>query len=364
MTITEQDALLFNALFENIYHQLPSVDSSKDYWFVRAQKGQFYKSFQTGGYIAIGWNYITLDDLKNLDEDAIKGKIKEFDNRIEKPGSAYNQMMKFAYSLNIGDIVIVPSESPNDFLVGEITSRPYTESESNIESASNVCPFNKRMNVHWFGVIPNRDIDSQLYKLVYSGHTITDANAYKKFINRGLYDAYIDHDHMSITFKVQEENNIDAFEYSTFLHTVLQMVNVIKESDELQDEKVVLRTNVQSKGPIELLGHPEILIPVLVFIILLTGGIAFRNLIKRNGANFEVDSKLGKFKAQLNSDGDEAIKKAQANKINAEAIALLIDKGMSPQFKGATSQLDIKAPEVATKILQDELLESPEKVEE
>ena len=96
MTITEQDALLFNTLFENIYHQLPSVDSSKDYWFVRAQKGQFYKSFQTGGYIAIGWNYITLDDLKNLDEDAIKGKIKEFDNRIEKPGSAYNQMMKFA----------------------------------------------------------------------------------------------------------------------------------------------------------------------------------------------------------------------------------------------------------------------------
>ena len=143
MTITEQDALLFNNLFKNIYQQLPSVDSSKDYWFVRAQKGQFYKSFLTGGYIAIGWNYITLDDLKNLDEVAIKGKIKEFDNRIEKPGSAYNQMMKFAYSLKIGDIVIVPSESPNDFLVGEITSRPYTESESVIESASNVCPFNK-----------------------------------------------------------------------------------------------------------------------------------------------------------------------------------------------------------------------------
>ena len=364
MTITEQDALLFNNLFKNIYQQLPSVDSSKDYWFVRAQKGLFFESFRTGGYIAIGWNYITLEDLERLDEYYIKGMIKEFDKRIEKPGSAYKQMMKFANNLKIGDIVIVPSESPNDFLVGEITSRPYTESESVIESASNVCPFNKRINVHWFGIIPNRDIDPKLYKLVYSGHTITDANAYKNFINRGLYDAYIDHDHMSITFKVQEENNIDAFEYSTFLHTVLQMVNVVKESDELKDEKVVLRTNVQSEGPIELLGHPEILIPVLVFIIILTGGIAFRNLIKRNGANFEVDSKLGKFKAQLNSDGDEAIKKAQANKINAEAIALLIDKGMSPQFKGATSQLDIKAPEVATRILQDELLESPEKVEE
>ena len=37
---------------------------------------------------------------------------------------------------------------------------------------------------------------------------------------------------------------------------------------------------------------------------------------------------------------------------------------MSPEFEGATSKLDIKAPEVATKILRDELLESPKEVEE
>lgn len=364
MTITEQDALLLNDLFEKIYQQLPSVDSSKDYWFVRAQKGLFYKSFLTGGYIAIGWNHITLEDLEYLDEEAVKGKIKDFDKNIEKPGSAYNQMMKFAYNLNIGDIVIVPSESPNDFLVGEITSRPYTETESNIESASNVCPFNKRMNVHWFGIIANKDIDPQLYKLVYSGHTITDANAYKKFINRGLYDAYIDHNHMSITFKVQEENNIDAFEYSTFLHTVLQMADIVKKASGMEDEKVILRTNVQSTGPIELLGNPAVLIPVLIFITIFAGGAVFKNLIKRNGADIEIDFKGNIFKARLNSDGDESIKKAQANKINAEALALLVDKGMSPEFEGATSKLDIKAPDTSAKIIQQELLESPEKVEE
>lgn len=362
--ITQEQVDFFNILFEKVQYQLPSVDSAKDYWFVRAQKGLFYKSFLTGGYIAIGWNYITLEDLERLDEDSIKGKIKEFDKSIEKPGSAYSQMMKFAYGLNVGDVVIVPSESPNDFLIGEVTSRPYTESDANIEAASNVCPFNKRIKVHWLGIIPNRDIDPQLYKLVYSGHTITDANPYKKFINRGLYDTYIDHDHMSLTFKVQEENNIDAFGYSAFLHTVLQMADIVKKASGMEDEKVVLRTNVQSTGPIELLGNPTVLIPVLTFITLFAGGAAFKNLIKRNGADVEIDFKGNVFKARLNSDGDEAIKKAQANKINAEALALLVDKGMSPEFEGATSQLDIKAPEVATKILQNELSESPEKVEE
>ncbi|HEL0615901.1 TPA: hypothetical protein TUU97_001157 [Streptococcus equi subsp. zooepidemicus] len=360
MIISQEHVSGLNNLFQTIREQLPSVDSKKDYWFVRAQKGLFYKSFLNGGYIAIGWNHITFDDLENLDEDSVKQKIKKFDKNIEKPGSAYNQMMRFTYNLNIGDIVIVPSEAPNDFLVGEITSRPYTESDENIESASNICPFNKRIKVHWMGVIPNRDIDPQLYKLVYSGHTITDANPYKKFINRGLYDAYIDHDHMSVTFKVLQENNIDAFEYTTFLYTLTQMIRIIENDLDASGKKVSLRTNVQSPGPIELIGNPEILIPILAVVILFAGGATFRNLIRRNGANIEFDSKFAKFKAQLNSDGDEAIKKAQANKINAEAIGLLIDKGLSPEFKGANAQLDIKAPETATKILQKELLESQE----
>lgn len=360
MDISQETESTFNHLFKKLLQELPSINSQKDYWFVRAQKGLFYKSFLNGGFIAIGWNHITFDDLDKLDEGSVKSKIKDFDKNIEKPGSAYNQMMKFAYSINIGDVVIVPSEAPNDFLVGEVTSRPYTETEENIESASNVCPFNKRIKVHWLGIIQNRDIDPQLYKLIYSGHTITDANTYKKFINRGLYDAYIDEDYMSVTFKVQQESNIDAFEYTTFLHTLTQMIKIIEKSTKPGDKKVILRTNVQSRGPIEFLGDPTTLAILLTFVLLFTGGIAFKQLIKRNGANVEVDLKGAKFKAQLNSDGDEAIKKAKANKLNAEAIALLVDKGLSPEFKGATSQLEIKSPEEASKIIQKELLEFQE----
>lgn len=360
MDISQETESTFNHLFKKLLQELPSINSQKDYWFVRAQKGLFYKSFLNGGFIAIGWNHITFDDLDKLDEGSVKSKIKDFDKNIEKPGSAYNQMMKFAYSINIGDVVIVPSEAPNDLLVGEVTSRPYTETEENIESASNVCPFNKRIKVHWLGIIQNRDIDPQLYKLIYSGHTITDANTYKKFINRGLYDAYIDEDYMSVTFRVQEESNIDAFEYSSFLHTTLQMIDIVKNAKKLQDDKVALRTNVQSPGPIELLGNPDILIPVLTFVTIFSGGFAFKNIIKRNGADIEINSKLGKFKAKLNSDGDEAIKKGKANKLNAEAIALLVDRGLSPEFKGATSQLEIKSSEEASKIIQKELLEFQE----
>ena len=76
MLISESDVLTLNSLCERLQSNLPSVDSSKDYWFVRAQKGLFYKSFLSGGYIAIGWNHITFDDLENLDEESVKSKVK------------------------------------------------------------------------------------------------------------------------------------------------------------------------------------------------------------------------------------------------------------------------------------------------
>ena len=74
MEITQENINSLNTLFDTIKKNIPSIDSRKDYWLVRAQKGLFYKSFLKGGYIAIGWNHITLEDLENLDEDAVKEK--------------------------------------------------------------------------------------------------------------------------------------------------------------------------------------------------------------------------------------------------------------------------------------------------
>lgn len=351
---TTNDLLQLNQLSDQVRKHLPNVDSSKDYWFIRANRGDFYDSFLLGGYIAIGWNFITLQDLELLDETAVKGKLKEHDDRIEKPGAAYNQMMKFAYSIKIGDIVIVPSQAPNDLLVGEVTGSPYTETEEMIQSASNVCPYNKRIKVHWLGVIRNRDIDPQLYKLVYAGHTVSDANQYKKFINRGLYDAYIDGNTMSMTFQVQDEDNINAFAYSTFLHKTLEMARIMQEHLGI-NEQITLRTNVQSKGPIEFLGDPTILVPVLTFLSLLLGGHQFSKVIKKNGGKIEFDFISGTAKTIVNSEGDEAIKKATANQRNAEAIERMLNAGASIELIQATLDLELEPPKKAKRIIEGEI---------
>lgn len=165
-TISKDGILNLNQLCDLVLSKLPKVDSSKDYWFIRANRGDFYDSFLLGGYIAIGWNYISLEDLEKLDETSIKAKLKEFDKKMEKPGSAYNQMMRFAHQIKIGDMVVVPSQAPNDLLVGEVKSKAYTASDDKIESASNICPYNKRMRYgELSGLNITEDIDFKNKKI-------------------------------------------------------------------------------------------------------------------------------------------------------------------------------------------------------
>ena len=355
--------LLLNELYAEVLSKLPRIDTSKNYWFFRANGGTYYHSFHIGNYIAIGWNFISLQDLKELSKDQVKRKLEEFDKNISNPGSAYNQMLKFANSIKIGDFVIVPSKAPNNLIVGKVVSEPYTESEWRIDSESNYCPYNKRIQVDWLGVIENKDIDSKLYKLVYSGHTISDANQYKKYINRGLYDAYIDGNRMSVTFKVQEEMNIDAFAYSTFLHKTLTMSQILQEGLDKHNE-IILRTNVQSNGIIELLGNPEILCPIATVLTLSICGIYFGSAVKKHGGKLDVDVKSGKLSSSINSEGDDALKKAKArkinadankinadaNKINAETILRLTEAGVSPELLSTFAALSLRAPEQVSKI--------------
>lgn len=344
-------------LFEKAKGKIPTINSSTNYWFTRANSGQYFQSFNVGNYIAIGWNEITLEDLENKPENVIKESIQEHYPDSKKPGSAYNQMMKFTYNIRIDDIVIVPSEAPNNLLVGIVTSDPYTETVENIELATNVCTFNKRRNVKWVGIILNKDIDPSLYPLVYSGQTITDANDYKKYINRVLYDSYVEEDTMSITFRVKEEEDVSAFAYNNFLTSTLNMAEVLKEED---NEDVVIRTNVQSNGPLELLGDPNVMATVglIMKTVSILGGTglaayAFKKLL-RGGGEITFNKENG-FSAKVNGDAEANLKEAEANRINAETdrikletetnkLKALLEIAQSEDFRKATSKLQIEIP--------------------
>jgi hypothetical protein len=239
---------------DKVIKNLPSLDTSVNYWLFRANGGQYYDDFNSGNYIGIGWDKISLkylDQIKGPNaQDLLKAKISEDYPDDKRPGSSASQILKFMYILKEDDLVLVPSESSVRYLIGRVTGKPYFEKDDELLDSRRHCPYRKRRKVKWIGVINRSEADSSLYKLVYAGHTMSSANDYKDFINRALFDSYIANDQkMHSTFKVSTTDNVDMYKFSQFQYYLSSIHHLL-----FAKEKMNSKTNVQSPGPIEIIG--------------------------------------------------------------------------------------------------------------
>ncbi len=239
---------------DQVMENLPSLDTNVNYWLFRANGGQYYDDFNSGNYIGIGWDKISLkylEDIKGPNAlDLLKAKISEDYPDDKRPGSSASQILKFMYALKEDDLVLVPSENSVRYLIGRVTGKPYFENDDELLDNKRHCPYRKRRKVKWIGVINRNEADPSLYKLVYAGHTMSSANDYKDFINRALFDSYVANDQkMHSTFKVTTTNNVDMYRFSQFQYYLSSIHHLLFEK-----EKMDSKTNVQSPGPVEIIG--------------------------------------------------------------------------------------------------------------
>ncbi|VDG24191.1 restriction endonuclease [Lactiplantibacillus mudanjiangensis] len=236
---------------EEFNKYLPSLDPKVNYWLFRANGGQYYDDFNAGNYIGIGWNQESLSIVKGFQNNREELKAHIFKNypKEKQPGSTASQLLKFIFDLKENDLVLVPSENSERYLIGRIKGEAYLEDNSDLLDENRHCPYTKRRPVTWIGVINRSKADTSLYKLVYAGHTMSNANEYKPFINRALFDSYIENDEMHSTFLVTQEKDIDMYEFSKFQYNFSEMYRTF-----FPKEKLVSKTNVQSMGPVEIIG--------------------------------------------------------------------------------------------------------------
>lgn len=230
---------------------LPSLASNVDYWLFRANGGQYYDDFNAGNYIGIGWELeplATIQQFKNR-KDQLRAKIAKDYPKEKQPGSTASQLLKFIDDLKINDIVLVPSENSERYLIGKIIGDAYEEKEDELLDERRHCPYKKRRKTEWIGIVDRNKADSALYKLVYAGHTLSNANDYKPYINRALFDSYIENGTMHSTFMVNEPSDIDMYEFSKFQYAFSELHHQL-----FPTEKLVSKTNVQSLGPLEVIG--------------------------------------------------------------------------------------------------------------
>ncbi len=115
---------------------------SDELWVVRAGEGAKYvDEFIAGSFIAISFIEFASEDLRLSDEAAIKARVTSPVDR-----SYANQLVTFAYRMQVGDIVIVPrlTSQHRDYLVARIVG-PY----QHVAQASASGPH--RRPVEWLG---------------------------------------------------------------------------------------------------------------------------------------------------------------------------------------------------------------------
>ncbi|MCU4836826.1 hypothetical protein OCF61_28920 [Bacillus cereus] len=333
---------------------IPNISSDRDYWLVRTEAGLFYQSFDINNYIAIGWNEIDETVLKKNNmtvnkEDILRLcpppiKTNDKGQQSRQAQLIANNINKFIKKVKKGDIVIIPSARSEYVTFGEVLDSDLYY-ETNIpevrpkkRSDEKFCQYTKRKRVKWLKTIKKDKLDPELYKLFYSQHTITEAKDYAQFIDRAIDSLFIKGTTAHLTLHVEKKGNVNALSFSDLIRDTLNPIDQFKEinkpfSANLDKNKISIKTNVQSPGPIELIGS----IPEIMVIASLIISLDYPKYV------FKVKNLLAPTK----------------NKEKNNAIKELVDSFNDEDFKEYNDKLT-KEKETLQKHLKDLQIDNPE----
>jgi restriction system protein len=302
---------------EEILSRLPTINSNRRYWFFRTNGGEYYGSFLKRNYIAINYNKVSVFEIAsaNVDNsisiDILSAIVtKAYKDKEKRPNYVASQLLKFAYELKRGDIVLIPSSSSHEISFGEIADRAIYVSDP--EGEDN-CPYTKRRKVKWLKTIRRDDLDPNLYKLMFSHHAITEGSYYGEYIDRITNSFYIKENKANVILEVQSVDEIKAKDLFGFGSETLELVD-----DFCAEEGIAVDTNgfsvkldLQSPGFILFSGADMggIITLGLIVVAICGGGFSFKMGDQKVTAALKSDGLIEKIRKFLDTNRKAKIKK-------------------------------------------------------
>ena len=251
----------------DIKNNIPVIGDDTNYWIIRSGvENAFYEEFFYNSCIALGWDRINdIESIENIDniqqlKNTVKVKYPELEQNRSK--SSYTRkisdistkIFKFINELKIGDIIVTPGS--NEVLIGEIISDPYLIDGyyENVAGTELMGSLNKARKVKWLKRIRREDLEPNFRLIlgVYHGIAHIKSSQVITEINRTLYNFYIEYDKGHSIFRITEEAEVDFQKYAYFIKSTNEIYSKLKHK--YKKEKLTIKTNVQSPGPIELIG--------------------------------------------------------------------------------------------------------------
>ena len=297
--------------------EIPLISEDRNYWFIRTNGGKYYKSFRNNDYIAISRNELDSNFLSgnSSDKPVTKNQVYQYYAKKHKDDEdkiAYyannstriaNLLNRFIYEIKAGDIVIIPSASSEKLSFGEVIEEDiYFEKDIPLvqpkdHQNSHYCPYIKRKKIKWLKDVNKSNLEPKLYPLFLSHHAITQADPkkYAGYIDRTIDSIYIKGDNAHLILDVTEESNINALIFANLIKESVLSLNTIDsdipDNTPIDSNKINIKANVQSPGPIEFFG-PIVEILLLSVIIQKTYGIKIPKFIFGRRKTSNVDTLL------------------------------------------------------------------------
>lgn len=328
--------MVFTQKFEEeVINFVPKISEKRNYWFVRTLGGQYFEDFANGNFISIGYNEILLFDVnlaKNTKNptEFLADKVRKFYEENGTPAHTANQILKFVYEIKKGDVVLIPSDSSMFLKFGEVLEDfTYLKSES---KDSDKCPFEKRKKVRWIKTISKDQLNPNLYKLIYSHHTITKANIYDQYIDKTLNTFFTKNNKAHLVLDVSTPQGINAKELFRMGLNLFDLLDNFCEEEQLQvsSDDIETKVNLSSPGTVELISNSVYALGIIGFII-----------VCLNGGDYELNFRVAK--VSMSSKG---LIQVITNFLNEKS-----DRKIKEQLVKQMEKMQLQSPDDITKIL-------------
>jgi hypothetical protein len=305
---------------------IPVIENTSNYWFFRTDGGRLYDPFFQQDLIAL--DYAKIPDEKSrflINGDISEAKIKAVKDiypNQRRPGLIIANLKRFYFEMKKGDYVVIPSISGKNIAVGEITG-----DVANIEGIKKIRSdgrifideeYRRSRKINWITAMRRGNFSPELYRLLNTHQTISNANRYAEWIDNLLYAIYKKDDKYHYIVNINQRYGISAktvywtfYELLDITDKFLKEINIDETTDDI-DTKISLN----SPGYIEFLGNSGRAIALLCILILFINGGGFKIKI---GDKFSLDlstsgiiKRLNEF---LNSQKDRGLKKRLEEKI-------------------------------------------------
>ena len=267
---------------EQLGNLICNISPDKHYWFFRTMGGTYYDEYVSRGYIAFGYDGITMKDLKNIPERDdmarayLKIRLQELNKEMtdSHTAKAAGQIVRFYRGLAVGDVVVAPSYQSKKYAIGIIESEMYEDSSKHAEDE---CQFVKRRKVHWEKEVWRSELDAKAILAFGNQQTMSSIDEYAEYIDRKISNLYNKGDKTYLVLRVNQDKGLtwDDFCFISDLGELFESVS--KESGLGIDlTEIQMTVNVQSPGDIMLICNASVgfnLILVLLALgVLLPGG--------------------------------------------------------------------------------------------